>query len=665
MKQKYILKKTFLSAAVLGLAAAGLLAPTEAQATPSSGKAVSGNLVVRDAPSGEYAAELEKGQTVTITDETQGSDGQVWYAVTLEYEGETVNGWVRSDLLDTTDSEEIPGTESNSDANSNGEADPTDGQTDPAGNTDDANTGNNADEANTDGNADGVLTDLTFTVKDKTYAISTAMPTDKLPDGCTESSVTYKGTEVPAARVNDTDTCLLYLQNTADASDADFFVLDAERDTVTPLIRLSCGDGYVTLIDVPMELAASVSERYTETSCQFEAGGLMAYQASEADELVDPDASFSDFYYVYGISDQGESGWYVYDAANGTIQRSSVNMQYAPGAAAEEAAAETPAASLLSGFNLDSLSNMLIAALGVLCLILLIVAIAFSVRYRRLRNLVDDNDDWEDEAETKKKSRKEKKKAAAAAEKVTADEQPEIAEQETAVERPETEPDKTQESELQETVPVFLAAQLPSEHSPEEPEETDVRIWEKGQELPASDEPILIEETQEEIPEDEVLYLPDVTDAETDAEETEAPSDENSDGTIALPGAVTEETAESEEEAADDSESAEPAQEPEASEEQPAGDESAEDSTDETAQAAAETIIPPEKRAPGKLVEVSLPDSVADILDLDKEFEGLDELSDEFFADFDEDANLSDDGDSGKEPEYYDDPNDDDDLEFL
>ena len=54
----------------------------------------------------------------------------------------------------------------------------------------------------------------------------------------------------------------------------------------------------------------------------------MAYQGKTDGDLTDSDASISDFYYVYGTNSRGESGWYTYDSADQTIQRSIVNMQY-------------------------------------------------------------------------------------------------------------------------------------------------------------------------------------------------------------------------------------------------------------------------------------------------------------------------------------------------
>ena len=124
----------------------------------------------------------------------------------------------------------------------------------------------------------------------------------------------------------------------------------------------------------------------------------MAYQGKTDGNLTDPNASVSDFYYVYGTNSQGESGWYTYDSAGQTIQRSIANMQYQENAGNAEG---TDQAENNSVFELDSMTRMLTAGLGIVALLLLILFIVTSVRYRRLRKYLDTEEfpEEEDEAE--------------------------------------------------------------------------------------------------------------------------------------------------------------------------------------------------------------------------------------------------------------------------
>lgn len=124
----------------------------------------------------------------------------------------------------------------------------------------------------------------------------------------------------------------------------------------------------------------------------------MAYQGKTDGNLTDPNASVSDFYYVYGTNSQGESGWYTYDSAGQTIQRSIANMQYQENAGNAEG---TDQAENNSVFELDSMTRMLTAGLGIVALLLLILFIVTSVRYHRLRKYLDTEEfpEEEDEAE--------------------------------------------------------------------------------------------------------------------------------------------------------------------------------------------------------------------------------------------------------------------------
>ena len=120
----------------------------------------------------------------------------------------------------------------------------------------------------------------------------------------------------------------------------------------------------------------------------------MAYQGKTDGNLTDPNASVSDFYYVYGTNSQGESGWYTYDSAGQTIQRSIANMQYQENAGNAEG---TDQAENNSVFELDSMTRMLTAGLGIVALLLLILFIVTSVRYHRLRKYLDTEEFPEEE----------------------------------------------------------------------------------------------------------------------------------------------------------------------------------------------------------------------------------------------------------------------------
>lgn len=68
--------------------------------TAAEGTVIDGPVKVRSAPvSGEKVALLTTGAAVTVTDESQGTDGYVWYLIQVNISGKTVTGYVRSDFI--------------------------------------------------------------------------------------------------------------------------------------------------------------------------------------------------------------------------------------------------------------------------------------------------------------------------------------------------------------------------------------------------------------------------------------------------------------------------------------------------------------------------------------------------------------------------------------
>ncbi|MCD8216900.1 MAG: SH3 domain-containing protein [Clostridiales bacterium] len=288
-------KRVFALAMTAALSVGGVMAgpAVTVWAIPASGTAVSDNIVVRNsAVSGDQVGGLSEGQAVSIEDETTGSDGNTWYQISYTVDGEERSGWVRGDLLETSD-----------------------------------------ESLDEDSDAD---------------------------------------------------------ESDAEAAES----ASLEFDTLS---------GSITLTDIPEEELSLVSDRFVEASLEFAEGAVTALQLAEPDELVADDASIVDFYYVYGYNEIGESGWYVYNADDGTIQKNLLNMQYSA-AETEENEAETA-----SDFSSDSLTKMAFSLLAVVGLLLLVLTIIFSARYRRLRRILEEEIE-EDEEEAPKRTAAEPKR---------------------------------------------------------------------------------------------------------------------------------------------------------------------------------------------------------------------------------------------------------------
>lgn len=68
--------------------------------TSAAGTVIDGPVKVRSAPvSGEKVALITAGTAVTVTDESQGADGYVWYQIQVNISGKMVTGYIRSDFI--------------------------------------------------------------------------------------------------------------------------------------------------------------------------------------------------------------------------------------------------------------------------------------------------------------------------------------------------------------------------------------------------------------------------------------------------------------------------------------------------------------------------------------------------------------------------------------
>ncbi len=342
-----------------------------AWAAPTSGTAINDNTRVRSAIGGNPIGSLKANQEVTIKGEQTSGDGYTWYEITFDWNGAETDGWVRSDMISS-------GTGAATKDDTSDQADSSDAS-DTAGQTTEAQDG-------------------TFQIAGKTYELADTFPNAEIPTGFEATTITYAGENVSAAKMEQGDVILLYLQNTENSGEKDVFVYDTERDEAVPFVSIDVQDSFVVVTNVPEDVAAEISDYYQETTCAFSEGSIMAYQGKTDGNLTDPNASVSDFYYVYGTNSQGESGWYTYDSAGQTIQRSIANMQYQENAGNAEG---TDQAENNSVFELDSMTRMLTAGLGIVALLLLILFIVTSVRYHRLRKYLDTEEfpEEEDEAE--------------------------------------------------------------------------------------------------------------------------------------------------------------------------------------------------------------------------------------------------------------------------
>ena len=106
------------------------------------------------------------------------------------------------------------------------------------------------------------------------------------------------------------------------------------------------------------------------------------------------DDQTKDFYLVYAMNDNGESGWYTYDSVDGTYMRTELGT---PTVAQEEN--DTTMSELVPGIANKYLVLAAILVLIIIILLLLLIVSAVKNRKYKAMDYHDDDDDVDDAAE--------------------------------------------------------------------------------------------------------------------------------------------------------------------------------------------------------------------------------------------------------------------------
>ena len=134
-----------------------------------------------------------------------------------------------------------------------------------------------------------------------------------------------------------------------------------------------------------------VPEGYNEISLSIEGKGVAtAYQT----KVEKKDDQTKDFYLVYAMNDNGESGWYTYDSVDGTYMRTELST---PTVAQEEN--DAVKSELVPGIANKYLVLAAILVLIIIILLLLLIVSAVKNRKYKAMDYHDDDDDVDDAAE--------------------------------------------------------------------------------------------------------------------------------------------------------------------------------------------------------------------------------------------------------------------------
>ena len=218
-----------------------------------------------------------------------------------------------------------------------------------------------------------------FDVNGTEWTMVNDIPEDMVPEGFEHSKTVIDGLEYNTLHGTFGDLTLVMLQSDNGNS---LFVYDAAQNAAYQYVRINSESHFIVLL---LPKVDDVPDGYNEVSLSIEGKGVAtAYQKKDdqSDEMT------KDFYLVYAMNDRGESGFYIYDSAEGTYIRTNVTTPTVSQEINNDSEHE-----VVSGIANKYLVLAAILVVVIIILILLLVLCAAKNRkYKALSEEADDED---------------------------------------------------------------------------------------------------------------------------------------------------------------------------------------------------------------------------------------------------------------------------------
>lgn len=224
-----------------------------------------------------------------------------------------------------------------------------------------------------------------FDINGTEWTMVNDIPEDVVPEGFEHSKTVIDGLEYNTLHGTFGDITLVYLQS---ESGNGLFVYDAAQNTAYEFVRINSESHFIVVL---LPKVDDVPEGYNEISLSIEGKGVATAYQTKAEKTDD---QTKDFYLVYAINDNGESGWYTYDSVDGTYMRTELST---PTVAQEEN--DTTKSEFVPGIANKYLVLAAILVLVIVILLLLLIVSAVKNRKYKAMDYHDDDDDVDDAAE--------------------------------------------------------------------------------------------------------------------------------------------------------------------------------------------------------------------------------------------------------------------------
>ena len=222
-----------------------------------------------------------------------------------------------------------------------------------------------------------------FNINGTEWTMVNDIPEDVVPEGFEHSKTVIEGLEYNTLHGTFGDITLVYLQS---ESGNGLFVYDAAQNAAYEYVRINSESHFIVVL---LPKVDDVPEGYNEVSLSIEGKGVATAYQTKAEKTDD---KTKDFYLVYAINDNGESGWYTYDSVDGTYMRTELST---PTVAQEEN--DAVKSELVPGIANKYLVLAAILILVIIILALLLLVVVVKNRKRTANDEDDEEDDEEDD----------------------------------------------------------------------------------------------------------------------------------------------------------------------------------------------------------------------------------------------------------------------------
>ena len=221
-----------------------------------------------------------------------------------------------------------------------------------------------------------------FDINGTEWTMVNDIPEDVVPEGFEHSKTVIDGLEYNTLHGTFGDITLVYLQS---ESGNGLFVYDAAQNAAYEFVRINSESHFIVVL---LPKVDDVPEGYNEISLSLEGKGVVTAYQTKGEKSDD---QTKDFYLVYAMNDNGESGWYTYDSVDGTYMRTELST---PTVAQEENDTTK------SEFAPEIANKYLVlAAILVLIIIILALLLLVVIVKNKKRTANEENDEEDDTKE--------------------------------------------------------------------------------------------------------------------------------------------------------------------------------------------------------------------------------------------------------------------------